>query len=250
MRLDVNSEELVKFSNNLEKIRKSAFPVVCKQTLNRAAFNTKQFTLLRRTDSVFTNRVKNFFKANSSVEMVTQVTPRFMRSQVGMTEKKLKGEHNFAIKDLEEQETGGKIDGKTFIPLNSARMGSYTTPVRPMNRLSKIAKMINAKMGKGKNKHQKFIESAVFAGVGGYVIGNENKQILFKVVSIKKSRVKLIGRSTNTVVKLRALYSVKKDRSIKVKATGFMSKSALESASKMNEYFIEYAEKQFAKVIN
>ena len=69
MRLNVNSNAVVAFSNKLEKIGKSALPVAVRQTLNSVAFDAKKNTLLQTAGQSFTERRKNFFKATSRVSM-------------------------------------------------------------------------------------------------------------------------------------------------------------------------------------
>ncbi len=244
MKLNINTDAVVRHTNTLEKLHRSALPVAVRTALNSAAFDVKQNTLLKQTDKDFTIRQKNFFKANSKVEQAQGFDLRNMMATVGMVEGSLKGGSNYAVKDLEQQEEGGTIIGKSFIPLLSSRTGnSMAKAVRPMNRLSAINKIVNYKNAKGVNDKQKFVKSVYHAGVGGYVIGKvKDKEILWRVNSLNKS--------SGGKFKLTALYSFHKKRSVRVHNRNFMENASLTSAKSIEKYFIEAAEKQIAKYAN
>lgn len=235
--LNINTDALVIFTNKLEKMHRSALPLAIRGTLNNAAFDVKQKTMPKSAASTFTERKKNFFKANSRVEMAKGFNINKMASMVGFISNKLKGE-NFAVKDLEQQEHGGTINKKSFIPLDSSRGGNKARPVRPINRLSKISNIVNQKNLRGPKK-QRFIKAARKAGVGGVFLGgtSEGKETLFRVKSISKRGFRLIP-----------IYSFKKGRNVKVKPTFFMKKASIISAKKMNRFFIDQAKRQFNKI--
>ncbi|KKN42121.1 hypothetical protein LCGC14_0716250, partial [marine sediment metagenome] len=67
--LNVNTDEVVRYSNKLEKLHRSAFPIAIRGTLNNAAFDVKQKTMPVSAEKEFVNRQPNFFKANSKVNM-------------------------------------------------------------------------------------------------------------------------------------------------------------------------------------
>jgi hypothetical protein len=241
MQLNIDNDALVKLTNTLEKLHKSAMPVAVRTALNSAAFDVKTNTLLKTTNKKFTTRQKNFFKANSRVEQAQGFDLRSMQATIGMVEGGLKGGNNYAVKDLEQQESGGMIDGKSFIPLKSARSGgSNAKAVRPQNRLSGIKNIVNARNAKGVNNKQKFVKSVIHAGVGGHVLVDINgKRILWRVNSLNKT--------SGGNFKLTALYSFEKNRKVKVNNRNFMKESALWSGSKIEQHYIKAAEKQIAK---
>jgi hypothetical protein len=201
MQLNIDSSAVVKHANTLERMHKSALPVAIRGTLNKAAFNVKKDTLPRSATRNFINRSPNFFKAFSKVEMASGFNVNNMQSTVGMVNQDLKGSNNYAVKDLEQQESGGTIKGKSFIPMTDARGGSRSKPVRPGNRMSAIKNPLSAANGKGRNKGEKYIRTAIAAGVGGFVITNFSTPVLLKIVSIRRKKVKLIGRSNKTEIK-------------------------------------------------
>jgi hypothetical protein len=248
--LNINSDAAVRHTNRLEKLHRSALPSAIRGTLNKAAFNVKQESMPRSASRAFIQRQPNFFKANSRVESAKGFDIKQMKSVVGFTSDGLKGSNNFAVRDLEQQERGGTIKGRSFIPTNKSRGGSNTSPVRPGNRLSAINKIVNSNspQARGKNRHEKFVRSAIHAGVGGYVIGNFSKKILWRIDSITKKKVKVRGRYSNTKIKATAVYTFEQDRSVRVRETSFMREASLDSARKMDDWYIEEAERQIKKL--
>lgn len=243
--LNINLDSTVVFTNKLEKLHKSALPVAIRTALNSAAFDVKQNTMLKSADKTFENRSANFFKANSRVEMATGFNMNHMRATVGFVSNNLKGENNFAVKDLEQQEHGGAIAGKSLIPLEPARVGkSYVKAVRPMNRVTKINRVVNVNKVQGLSSKQRFVKAAIKAGTGGYVLGNFlGDQILYRIDSL------IINRLSNKVdIKKTPLYDFKSGRKVKVKATGFMEEASLKSGAKIEDYYIKAAEKQIERL--
>lgn len=234
--LNVNTDEVVKYSNKLEKLHRSAFPIAIRGTLDNAAFDVKQKTMPVSAEKEFTIRRKNFFKANSRVIKAKGFNIRTMQAMIGFIG------NQQAVEDLEQQEEGGKIKGRAFIPLDVARGGSNTRPVRPSNRLTRIKNVVNARKIRGKNRQQKFIKAVLTAGVGGYVIGNFTPKILWKITGITKIGSKL-------KIKKVPVYSYEKGRDVNVSATNFMKKATLKTAKKLEGFYIKQAKKQIEKAL-
>ncbi len=235
MKLNINMNAVVKHTAKLEKIRKSALPIAVRGTLNDAAFDVKTKTMPVQSRSDFINRSPNFFKANSRVEKAVGFDVNNMKSIVGFIDSGLRGDNNFSVKDLEQQERSGDIKGKSFIPLDSARKGGHNTLVKPANRLSVINKIIVAKnMGAG-SKKQQFIKAIYKAGAGGYVLGSNIKgeDTLWRVNSIDADA---------RTFSLTPLYDFRKGRSVHVKETGFMQTASLHSAAKLQKFYIAQAQ--------
>ena len=240
MQLNVNTDAVVAFTNKLEQLHRSAFPVAVRNTLNSAAFDMKKDTILKSAKDNFTQRKPSFFKANSRVETAKGFDVKKMSSTVGFTG------NSQAVDDLEKQEKGGEIGGRTFIPFggkggaNPARSGnSYGKNIKPNARLKSI-KIVDSTKAKGKNNKEKFIKSVIHAGVGGFVLGNTNN-ILWRVNSIKGMR--------KGELKLTPLYTFKKGRDVNVKATHFMKEATEETIKKIDKLYMEQAQKQFDKAI-
>lgn len=244
--LNINTDAIVKFTATLEGLKKSALPNAVRGTLNNVVYDVKTKTMPGKSKSEFINRSPNFFKANSSFEKASGWDINKMVSKVGFTSDKLQGGNNYAVKDLEQQEHGGTIKGRSFIPLEQARVGGNKSKlVRSNARLSKIKNIVNARNSRGKNQKEKFVRAAIEAGPNGYVIAGK-KSILFKVTAMR-AKTDLKTKQSNFNFKATPLYKYKRNGSVKVKRTDFMSESALMSATKLETFFIQEAQRQIAK---
>ncbi len=147
---------------------------------------------------------------------------------------------NYAVRDLEEQEQGGTIHGRSFKPLPAARRGG-TGNVKANARISQILKagnIVDADESKGNNRMQQYIRASIHAGEGGYVLGDH---ILWRV-----KRIARIGR--NTFFTKEKLYSFKKSGTAKVHATGFMKKAAHAAQKEVEFYFRLRFQQQWKKI--
>lgn len=252
MILNVNTDAVKQYSKALDKMHRSALPVAIRGALNNAAFDVKQNTMPRSSEKAFINRSKNFFKANSRVEPANGFNVNTMKATVGFLSSKLKGQNNFAVKDLEQQEGGGKIGGRDFVPLNTARSGkSKNKLVVPRNRLSAIKNVIQAAKVKSNDGRQRFIRAAAIAwklyGRNGFVLGNVrdgNVQTLSRIDGIRRNK-------SDGHIKIRRtpLYTYTDSRNVKVAGTNFMKRASYESGLKIERYYIEQAQKQINKVV-
>lgn len=235
--LNINTNAVVSYTNILEQIGKSALPLAIRGALNRAAPDVKKNTLQKAADASFVKRQANFFKANSKFENAKGFNVATMKATVGMVENSLKGGNNYAVKDLEQQESGGVIKKKSFIPLTGARIGgSKSKNVRQNARLSQIKKIVETKSQPGKSARARFVNALLEAGAGGFVLSGSR---LFRINSLRKSGGKFVDKT--------ALYDFKKGRSVRVSRTGFMRKASLQSAAKIEGFFVDEARRQIEK---
>lgn len=236
--LNVNTDAVVKFSLNLERLNKTSFPFAIRQTLNKAAFDVKGKSMPKVAIRNFTIRQKNFFKANSRVNLARGLKINSLRSEVGFMDR---GRFNSdAIQNLKKQEFGGVIKDRSFIPTNAARSGSSKKNVSPRNRLKRLKNVVDANNARGKNRRVKWIKSAIHAGKGGHVITNFRNRAVVKIKSIKRSK-------KGIKIKTKNIYTFEKNRDVKVKGTGFMRKATVESTKKMERWFIDEAKKQIKR---
>lgn len=256
VRFDIDSGASSKFTKTLGKMRKSALPVAVRSTLNSVAFDVKQNTMPKRAASTFEKRhTGEFFKANSGVDMAKGFLINDMKSTVGFHDHKLRGQHNYSIKDLEDQEYGGDIGHRDFRALTTARSGK-SRPVRPQNRIELIKaqtnnfqNVIQAPMVKSPNAKQRFIRAAFVAkqnNEDAYVMSDmtkNGKQILWRIDSITSDI-----KTKKLNIKATPLYSYKKNNDWGVKGTAFMRKSSMESAKKMEGFYGVHAQKQIDKL--
>jgi hypothetical protein len=244
MYLNINSDAVVAFTNKLEKLHRSALPVSVRAGLNAAAFDVKKRTM-PKTAKVFTQRSPTFFKSQSKVAPAKGFDIKTMQSEVGFIPSTGAKESGGATKDLEQQEKGGQIAKRAFIPLAAARAGgSYNRNVSAKNRMKLIrAKIRNAKNSAGKTNAAKFFSTAKFVGKGGVMIGSgkTGSKYLYRINSITRKNGKTVVNST-------PLYSVKKNRAVKIKQTKFMQRASLESSKLVEQAYIVEAQKQIAKL--
>jgi len=235
----IDASASIKFTVKLEKLRKSALPVAIRGTLNDTAFLMKKLELPKQAKGTFVERNPRFFTANSHVDMAQGFDINRMVATMGMVESGLHNKStNYAVKDLEQQEGGGTIDGRSFKPLPAARRGGRGV-TRPNARISQIKNIITASESKGTSKMQQLIRAAIHAGKGGYVLGDK---VLYQVRNIRR-----VGR--NTKLSLYKLYSFTKSGTAHVKSTGFIGKAAHNSQKEMENFYRIQAEKQFKKAL-
>ena len=246
--LNVNTDEVVRYSNKLEKLHRSAFPIAIRGTLNNAAFDVKQKTMPVSAEKEFVNRQPNFFKANSKVNMAKGFNVRTMQAEIGFTTDKLKGS-NQAVEDLEQQEHGGIIKGRTFIPNRTGVKAAtaFNKNVKRTNRVTSILaqKRIKLRKQKGSNWAIRAIKASIKAGVGGLVQDWKPGRggLVWRVKSIKR-----IGLNTR-FERVDLLY-INKSGNVRIKtATGFMKKATLKTAKKLEGFYIKQAKKQIEKAL-
>lgn len=234
MQINVNSDAVVKFTNKLERLHRSAFPVVVRQTLNDAAYDMKKNSIESSTDKNFIKRKKTFFKKFSTVEQAQGFDIDNMKATVGF---KSGGQ---AIRDLEDQESGGTIPNRELIPMKGARVSkSERKSIRANARIATVKNAVDARKFRGSKGYQ-YHRAVYRAGKGGHVIAEYNgKVILWRVNSLR--------RSANDSHKLTPLYSVEKGRKIHVNATHFMREAQRMSAKKLEQFFIKRAKSRLER---
>lgn len=238
MQIKVDTSSMDRHAQKLKEISRSAFPSAVRQTLNDAVYDVKTNTMLDQSRRDFVNRQDNFFKANSSFEKAEGSKISSMKSTIGFFEKSLKGQNNRAVKDLEDQETGGSIEKKSFIPMATARTSaSVRSLVRPNARLAKIKNVVKASQMGFSNPKSNFIVAAHKAGKGGYFI---SKNTLWRVNKLNPTKSSDLG--------LTPLYNYKTNRSVRVGATHFMREASFKTAGKLDVMFLKNAERQIKKV--
>lgn len=242
---NVNTDALVVLTNRLEKLHRSDFPIAVRNTLTKAALLTKTESLQRISKQSFTNRNKTFFRAKSKFAAARGFNVSSMKATVGMVDIRV-GSGDHAVRNLEKQEHGGSIGGRSFVPTDRARVSrSPDRNVAPRNRLSRISirDVVRSRLSKGKNRHQRFVKSVIQAhkqfGSRGLVL---HRNILFRVDNVTLNRK---GRRLR--FKLTPLYSYRKNRAVTVKATNFMKRSTLVQAQKLGILYKIEAEKRFKK---
>lgn len=242
---NINTDTAVSLTNRLEKLHRSDLPIAIRNTLTKAAVNTKKESLPETSSDSFVNRNRTFFKAKSKFRSATGFDVDKMKAVVGMVDLRRSGDDH-AVRNLEQQEHGGTIDGRSFIPTDKARVaGNSSRNVAPRNRMSRIPmrEVVRTRLSKGRTKQQRFIKSVTLAkrrfGTRAYIL---TRKMLFRIDSItgKKKAGRLRFRIT-------PLYSFKRDRSVRVQATGFMRRASTIQAKRMDSFYKIEAEKRIKK---
>jgi hypothetical protein len=249
MQIKMDTSQVDRYAEKLGTLHRSALPTAVRATLNGAAFEMKKNTLLSEASKAFTQRDRNFFKAFSRVDMAKGWDVDTMKATVGFMEKGLKGSNNYAVKNLEQQEEGGKIGGRSFIPMRTSRTGrSDRKKVKAGNRIEDIRNKrmtpINSRSG---NRKQQFIKAAIYSlqHEDGLVLGHRASsggRTLWRIESISQNT-----KSRKLHIKAVPIYNVKPNRSVSVKATNFVEKAAMKARKVMPEIFKHEAERQFKK---
>ena len=242
----------------LQKMHRKYMPMAVRDTLNKSALDMKQTEIEVTANKVFTRRQKNFLKANSKVEFAKGFDIAQMQSMMGLKSLKPKVVHDYAIEDLPYQEVGGNIPNKSFNPTEQARQGQNKSKmVAAANRLTKIGDGMfdsgNTNLHGVKNNKEAFVLTAIYAKKGGVVIGNEKNKdgskgvfLIQSVTRIKKPVTTKSGKvykRGNTLVKSKEIYTLKKGRKARVKATHFIKNAGQLAQKKMTQFFIEAANK-------
>lgn len=254
--LDVNTKEISWYTNKLEKMHQSAFPNAVRGTLTGLAIDVKKVTM-PKTSNEFTNRNKTFFSANSKYMPARGFDVNTMESVVGMFPN-ANVKNDKAVKELEQQEHGGIIKDRDFIPLSRARISNkLERKVSTKNTLGKLPELtapniFNVAKNKAKTKKQKFIRTIIEAKKSSYstvyILGNKHdggKQTL--------SRIDFFGsnlKSRKLVIKRTPLYKYEKGKTVRVKATNFMKRASYESGLKANALYIKEAQRQYERYYN
>ncbi len=243
--LNIAADAVIAHTVRLNKIHRSALPVAVRSALNKAAFDVKTNTMPKQAKKTFIERAPTFFRATSKVKPAEGFYMPSMEATVGFMKGMEDKETGQATENLENQENAGDIDHRSFIPQNLSRTeGSYRRRVKNKHRLKVIKKLIKDSHDNKKKGKEAFIRTAIHAGKGGYVLGTDEKDGERRVLVINS--IKRIGK--NTVVKSTRLYRVKAHRKVSVKSTKFMRKASLQSASSIEQFYIDEAKKQIAKL--
>ncbi len=257
MQLNVNTDENVILANKLEKLHRSAFPVAVRQALDSAAFDMKKDTLLSSAKKSFQNRHPgNVWRTFSRVNKSKGFDIDKFGSEVGFRDLP---RSDFA-ENQDEQERGGKIDGRSFIPLDEARSGSGQVKKKyRLNRLSSKtfvdAKRVKTRGAKGggkatlRDRKQPFVTAAITArkqfGNDAFVLSqfeSNGSRILYHIKKAKNVGGKLILDYT-------PIYSVKSGRNVNVDKTNYLQVAGKKSVKKLPKFFQKAGERQIERAL-
>lgn len=248
---DVNTKAVIKYSKKLDLINERALPRSVRNTLNSLAFDTKRRTLIQESEKTFTNRNKTFFKRFSRVQTVQSSKINTMEAKVGMVDTARSGQSEQAGRNMTQQQIGGRIGGRTLVPLDTARVGnSNKKNVRPINRISRLNNVLDTGVTKGSKHRQRFIRTAVFA------VQRFGTSAVIKHTAMNgKTYLYRVSRGGNDIqtsqfnLKVTPLYSVKRGRNVSITSpVPFTFIAAKRSQKRANMIFIQNAKRQINRI--
>jgi hypothetical protein len=242
--ITIDTREIFKLAAKLQGLHRAAFPNAVRFTLNDLAFDVKKatlFTALHETSMVI--RSESFFKKYSGVEKATGWDVSKMQSQVGMIPS---GGATKAVSRLEQQEEGGSLGDRNYVPAEQARTGSTRRgKVRRSNYMNKLSLRGNIPYGEKQRLIRAVTGSQVSSGGSG-----KGNVILYGTVLYEIQGFKRIRKTDTIKLHLKKLYTYKPDRTIQIKPQRFMEHAALKTGPKLQEIFNKNAEYQFKKFAN
>lgn len=235
MILDINTDEIVQFTNKLERMHRSALPNAVRTTLNEAAFSMKgvkgkQGLVKKYGDATFDERTKNFTSIMTRVDKAKGWEIDKMQSSAGIASLPNKDK---AAQGLATQESGGTMAyERPFFPMDTARKGANkNATVAEKNKLIAIQ---NAVKVDGIGNKQALYKAAFSSS---YVIYEKNRTTLFRVLSVSRGKIELYP-----------LYRYREAFKPKVNQHLFIQPAGKEAGKNINNYFIKAAEHEFIKI--
>ena len=245
IKLHITNWGFDRYTLALMKMGKSRLPSAVRNTLSRAAMDVKKVTMPDSSNR-FVHRNLTFFKSQSRVEFAKGYDIDSMVASVGFVSKNNKRAHS--VEDLVEQEYGGAIADRSYMPTDEARVGNdYKRQVKGKLRFKNIEShgkpkyKVAADNPRYGDTRQGFLASAIAAGKGGLVMGNDRTfkgaRLIYQVNSLKRV-------DGNTKLKLTAIYTYKQGRTAKIVPTEFMKEASLITRDKLLTIYGEEAVKQ------
>lgn len=235
MILDISTDEIVQFTNKLERMHRSALPNAVRSTLNEAAFamkgvKGKEGLVKKYGDATFDERTKNFTSIMTRVDKAKGWEIDKMQSNAGIAKLPNKDK---AAEGLATQESGGTMKAeRPFFPMDTARKGANkNATIAEKNKLRAIQGAIKVE---GNGDKQALYKAAFSAS---YIIYEKQKTTLFKVLSVGRGKIELMP-----------LYRYIKGFKAKVNEHAFIQPASQEAGTNLNKYFIEAANREFNKI--
>lgn len=240
---DVNNDNIIALTAKLERLNKSAFPSAVRNTLNNAAFQTKNEIPITAA-KVFVTREKTFFKRFSIVDKAEGWNINKMVATVGINASLNKE----LAENLESQEFGGMVKGRKLIPHDEARSGgSQNKRVSPANRHPQVkihdaTPAFKAHKGTRNSKFIAAIMSTAKSGKTDMMLSNGPRGMVYRMTKLSSSR-----KTGKLNFKLKKLYSVRRIKNHTVESSKFVERSALQISKNIDDIFVKNAEFQFKK---
>lgn len=244
--LNVNSDAVIALTAKLERMHKSAFPSAVRNTLNNAAFDTRNLLPTTGAKQFKYQRNKSFLKTFSTVNKAKGFNVGKMASTVGIDARR----DRVLADNLESQEFGGVVRGKKIVAHDDARTSkSKSKRVSRRNAKNKVnahnaTNTFKAHRGTRNSKFVAAVMSTAKSGKKHMMLNNGNRGMIYEVKSFSQNR-----KTRRLNFKLKKLYSVRNTNSATVNGVGFMRASANEASKGIEANYIKNAEFQFKKLL-
>ncbi|MFX1295597.1 MAG: hypothetical protein ACFFD2_12200 [Promethearchaeota archaeon] len=238
--IDVDSSEIVKFSNKLEKIGKYDLPVVARQTLNELAFRMKGLSgrrgeIDKEAERQFEHiRNRTLFRAMTGVQKSSGNNINSMFSMAGIIERP--GREKLA-EGLAQQQEGGEIESGST-PISTARVGkNIAKRVKRSHYLNRLTP-VDLRRNKGK----RFIIRASTAF-------KNSRAIIFKSRSGIDfvARIKSMSRTGGRLFNFELLFRLNENSVTLEKKRPFVNDAARNLMRQGQRIFVEKAEKRIKR---
>jgi hypothetical protein len=242
--ITVDTKEIVKLTAQLTSVHRAAFPNAVRFTLSDLAFDVKKNTLLPAlSQSEMIIRSPQFFKRYSGAQKATGWDISAMQSQVGMIPS---GGATKAVGRLKEQEEGGTLTNRSFVPDIKVRIGANERGrVRRSGYMNRLSLVGHISRGDKLSLIRTVTGTRISSGGSG-----KGNVIIYGSVLYEIQGFKRIRQSDIIKLHLKKLYAYRKDREIHLKPQRFMQRSAMESGQKLQDIFNKNAERQLKKFLN
>ena len=241
--ININSDELVKFTAKLEKLGRADLPIAVRGTLTELAFRMKgtsgkrgQIELQAKNEFDYI-RNKTLFRAMTGVTKAKGLKMSSMVSESGIIKRSGKDQ---VAEGLAQQQEGGKTKSKTT-PLNPSRIGkNLSKKVRRTSYNRTLGKPIEATNARGK----RFIKLALRAynsGRGLAMTSRRGTSFIVKVRGFTRQRGKIKFR-------LDWLYRINKGGTVDLsKKRPFVNNAAKVVLKQLPRIFEDQANKRIKK---
>lgn len=239
----IDNDEVIKLTVKLGKLNRGAIPNAVRNTLNNAAFETRN-EIPNQGRKKFITRNKNFLKFMTTVDKANGFNLKSMVATVGIDASKGKK----TAEGLAAQEFGGNLYTSRLVPHNDARTSkSHNKRVKRKNWLNKLnahnaSGAYRAHKGTRSSKFVSAVMSTAKAGKKYMILENRGTGILYEIKSLKSN-----VRSGKTSFKVEKLYVLKKNSSANVKGVRFIRASKDVIIKKIPKYYKNNAEFQIKK---
>lgn len=241
--LTIDADEVIKLTNKLEKVHRSALPSAIRNTLNNSAFEVKNQIPIQGKKK-FITRNKGFLRSFSTVDKASGFNVDSMMATAGINSKK----GSQVAEGLVSQEFGGVLNTSRLVPHDEARTSkSHMKRLRRKNWKKKINahKATRAYRNHKGTKNSKFVAAVMSTAKSGkefMILENGGTGMLYRVKGLKSN-----VRRGKLSFRVEKLFYIKSNDTAQTKGKGFILASKMIAFKKVNEFYENNANYQLKK---